>query len=675
MAETPRETPPLEALSPALQAGLAIGTGFALAALVNALFIVIRLPLPAGGPWLRFLHHVFDASGVLGVGLVAALVIGAGTALVERGAASSRGRRIRRALGLLVYAAAATAIMLELIDYELHRFSLSLFRGRFASYLFPLGVAIAGLAVPAAHVAGILMSRGPKLRLVSLAVALGFLVANHLVLRDDYAGLHGAITWLGATLGGLSLAPLVETLSRKMRPRARRVPLVFAACAGLFGLAVPPSVSVRLELFREPGAISAWFLARTWWRLPGEADAKPPPEIATSPYFQPREKLAPVPPTNPPLLANGAPVVVLITIDAVRADAIDTEKNQHYFPTIARLTREGAYFTRASSPGSQTAVSLSSLFTGRYFSQLVWADHGEGSTRFSYPAKDPSPRFPEILAQRGIPTASFCSITFLGDEYGVARGFDEQHIVTKGREHAHADKVMEPLLERLRRADAGPLFLYAHLIEPHSPYDRGGKKGPTPQRYLAEIGVVDEYIEKLVQLLDERFPGRAYLFLTSDHGEAFGEHGTFKHTKTLYDELLRIPLLVHGPGIAARRIDERAGLVDLGPTILDLFGVETPPSFMGQSLVPLLAGRDVRLDRPLLAEGRLRRVLYWGDLKVIDDPRRKVVEAFDLAADPKEHHNLFDMDRARVSPALAALRAFFAVHQTRVPGYEPPYKP
>jgi hypothetical protein len=71
----------------------------------------------------------------------------------------------------------------------------------------------------------------------------------------------------------------------------------------------------------------------------------------------------------------------------------------------------------------------------------------------------------------------------------------------------------------------------------------------------------------------------------------------------------------------------------------------------------------------------LRRVLYWGDLKVIDDPRRKVVEVFDLAKDPRELHNRFDTDRARVMPAVAALRRYFDVHRLKLDGYEPPYKP
>jgi arylsulfatase A-like enzyme len=215
-------------------------------------------------------------------------------------------------------------------------------------------------------------------------------------------------------------------------------------------------------------------------------------------------------------------------------------------------------------------------------------------------------------------------------------------------------------------------------MEPHAPYDRGSvREGPDKDRYVSEVAVADAQIARVVKLLAQKFADRYVLIVGADHGEAFGEHGTYQHTKTLYQELLRIPLLVMGPGIRARRIAEHVGLIDVGPTVLDLFGVPTPAPFMGQSLVSILEGGDVRLDRPLFAEGRLRQALYQGDLKVIEDSRRKVVEVYDLAKDPNELDNLFDRDKARSEPALAALRAFFAVNalSSRRPGYTPPYKP
>jgi len=163
--------------------------------------------------------------------------------------------------------------------------------------------------------------------------------------------------------------------------------------------------------------------------------------------------------------------------------------------------------------------------------------------------------------------------------------------------------------------------------------------------------------------------------VTSDHGEAFGEHGTFQHTKTIYEELVRVPLLVWGAGVRPQKVDEPVTLVDLNPTICDIFGVPWSEDITGETLVPILRGAKPNLSRPILAEGRLRRALYAGDLKVIADLRRSTVEAYDLSVDPGELDNLFDRERARVAPLLGALDAFFDTRGYKKDGYEPPYKP
>jgi hypothetical protein len=108
--------------------------------------------------------------------------------------------------------------------------------------------------------------------------------------------------------------------------------------------------------------------------------------------------------------------------------------------------------------------------------------------------------------------------------------------------------------------------------------------------------------------------------------------------------------------------------------LLDVLRVPAPAWLEGQSLVPLLAGGDAPLDRPRFAEGRLRRAIVTRDgVKVIDDLRRKTVEAYDLVADPGETKNLFGVD-PRGDAALRALRTFFAVHTYSRDGYAPPYK-
>lgn len=647
-----------EGLLRALEAAAAVPIGAALTVLTNAAAIGFAVPFPSAGLGLRIAHHGFDAAETLGVGALFGALVGLGRWVAGR----------HLALALVAYAAACTALMHGILGGDLERQALVALEGSFAAALQGLFTVLTGLAVVAAHLLGAELSRHRRLRFAPFLLAAGGVVTNHVLVPDDYPGLHGAIAWTAATLAGATLAPLLLVRLRETKRGLR-------ACAagvafGLLGLAVPPPNSVRIELFREPGSSAAWLLASTVWSLP-TLDPLPPP----SPWFADRSALPPTLPTQPPLFGD-APVVVLITIDALRADVIANAANDKELPTFARFKREGAYFTASRSPGSQTSVSLTTTFSGRYFSELYWSKHGTGSSRFTYAAEDPTPRLPSLLTAAGVRAESVLALNFLTSDFGVLRGFDAEQLVAKGRDHAPGGAVVEPLLRRLRTAGTGPLFLYAHLTEPHSPYDRGkNKDGSDFERYVSEIAVADGLIGRIAKVLDQRFRERAVLIVTSDHGEAFGEHGTTFHTKTLYEELVRVPLLIHGAGVRPRRIDEPVGLVDLGPTVLDLFGQPTPPWWKGQSLVPLLAGQEVTLARPLLAEGRLRRSLLVGPLKVLEDHRRKTVELYDLLRDPRETRNLFDPASAESRRALGELRAFFDAHAYTAEGYAPPYKP
>ena len=390
----------------------------------------------------------------------------------------------------------------------------------------------------------------------------------------------------------------------------------------------------------------------------------------------------PIPPTGQPLADTSAPVVVFITIDALRADALADRGRDATWPTLARLRDESAWFTRARSPGSQTAVSLTATFSGRTFSELFWARHGVGSARFEYAAADPTPRLPAMLDEEGIDTFKVVGTNFLANEFGTASGFARETLASQGRRHAKAREIEGPLVEALKKVRREPAFFYAHFMEPHAPYDRGEvKEGSKKERYLSEIAALDETFDRLLTVLDgPRLRGRAWLVVSSDHGEAFGEHDSWEHTKTLYDEMIRVPLLVRGPGVVPRVIEEPVTLLDVGPTVLDLFRLPTPSGWAGQTLVPLLRGDDVALERPILAEGRLRRAIVMPDgMKVIVDLRRKVVEAYDLTNDQMELVDVWDDGppgaRSRAQVAAAALEAYYLEREARAPGYRPVYKP
>jgi hypothetical protein len=644
----------------AIRVGAGIFGGFALLAAADALAIALTIPLPRAGIALRLQHHLFDAAETLGVGAVVALIAGGAASLGRRWAAMAACLAMWVPTGYLA------------IGDDLRRNAEFAATPRLEIVLFGVYVALLCAALPVIQLVGGRLSAMPRLRLAALGAAALVLAVDHLFLTDDYAGLHAMIALSDVVLAAALIGPLAERAALRLAG-ARRGRAVIAATAALaiFGVACPPPDAVRCELFRNICAVAPWALASIAWRSP---PLHAPVAVPASPWLLDRSAAPPVPPTSPRLLPSDA-VVVLITIDATRAEAVLDPARDKLLPTLADLKRRGAVFTRASAPGSQTALSLGTVFSGRYFSELYWSRFGTGRSRFDFPAEDPSVRFPAILSENGVETVHFPSLVFLANDFGVVRGFREERVLVHGVQRAHARDVIEPILGHLRRG-GGPLFAFAHLVEPHDPYDRGKQKsGPEYERYLSAVAVADAQIGRVVRALEEHAGDRWALFVTADHGEAFGEHGTATHGKTLYEELLHVPLIVAGPRIAPRTIDERVGLVDLGPTILDLFGLPAPAAFEGQSLAPLLAGRGAALTRPLIAEGRLRRAITLPDgLKVIDDPRRKIVEVYDLSSDPGETRNLFDLDPARADPPLAFLRAFFAAHTLKRDGYEPPYK-
>ena len=212
-------------------------------------------------------------------------------------------------------------------------------------------------------------------------------------------------------------------------------------------------------------------------------------------------------------------------------------------------------------------------------------------------------------------------------------------------------------------------------MEPHEPYNRGDlREGDPFDRYLSEVELVDDWIGHLHARLRRRFPRRGYLIVSADHGEAFGEHGTVFHSKTLYEELVTVPLIVWGPGIEGARHEVRASGADIAPTVLNLFRLEPPATFQGRSLLPVARGLTDAIPRPVFAEARLMRAYWTGDLKVIEDTVRSTVEVYDLRRDPEESRNLFDEEHARVAPAVAEMRAFFERESERMGGYRPPYR-
>lgn len=536
--------------------------------------------------------------------------------------------------------------------------------------VWPLQAALTAavsLLIPVyAFALGWLPRKWRRLACVVMVPALYFVNAT-LSPNDNY-GAHFYLTWMAAlALGSCQLVP--ARVSDFIVQRSRGV-WATGAVLVLLGLAtffVPLGNAARVDLTLWHTSI---FPEVTRGR---HAVALGAESRARGEFFAKREGLAPVPACETsPLPSDG--LVILLTIDALRADVLEKKgKQKKFFPNIQKLREQGTYFTHARSPGSSTVYSLMALSTGRYFSQTRWT---QGRTDF-WPFEDESVHFPQLLSEAGVHTSIVRSAGWMEDRTGLMRGFQDRIFIIKDWKWMRGKAVADEMIKLLDQHHDGPAFFYAHFLDTHYPYWPGKKKGKGSfSRYLYALQYVDEQIGRIIARLEKLgVRDRSLIMVSADHGEAFGEHQSSGHAATLYEEVLRVPLVVQGPGVPHKNRGEAVGLIDLGPTILDLFEQPTPASFMGQSLVPLLMGDKTPLRRPIAAEARaLRSMVFDDSIKVIHNRQRDRLEVYDLKEDPKEAHNLADEltpdQQARVQQTLE----FFEEHAYREGGYEPPLR-
>ncbi|MGA8540502.1 MAG: tetratricopeptide repeat protein, partial [Terriglobales bacterium] len=229
-------------------------------------------------------------------------------------------------------------------------------------------------------------------------------------------------------------------------------------------------------------------------------------------------------------------------------------------------------------------------------------------------------------------------------------------------------EVIGRTLEWLTTHHDGPFFIWVHLYDAHDPYD---PPEPYKSRYASapydgEIAYVDAAVGKFLSWLRLRglFDG-ALIAVMADHGEALGDHGETTHGIFLYDETIHVPLLFKLPQGRSEgvRVDRRAGLVDVLPTMLQAAGIAIPPEVQGQSLLSMLKPATAR-DRPAYAESDYpHRTFGWSSLRslrtgkylFIDAPRK---ELYDESADPKAEHNLSGTAVAVTNTLSSQLEAF-----------------
>ena len=236
-------------------------------------------------------------------------------------------------------------------------------------------------------------------------------------------------------------------------------------------------------------------------------------------------------------------------------------------------------------------------------------------------------------------------------------------------------------------------FLWVHYWDPHDPLllpppedlpadlprNKQGRLVPSPQLYAAEVRYLDQQIGRLLAALEgmQRLD-RALIVVVADHGEGLGDHGWWHH-RTLYQEQMRVPLIVRVPGTLGRTIQASVSTIDLAPTVLDFLDLAPGARLDGVSLRPWIVGQREKA-RAVFAEqhngydynaGEIRQQRPQDDhlYVVIDDGWKllyrphmpKASELFDLRADPREKSNLYPARReqfVRLAHILADRRAW-----------------
>jgi arylsulfatase A-like enzyme len=362
------------------------------------------------------------------------------------------------------------------------------------------------------------------------------------------------------------------------------------------------------------------------------------------------------------------PRVILISIDTLRFDHLGCSGYARpTTPNIDVFRRDAVLFSTAVAQASSTLASHASLLTS-----LLVPQHG-ASFKSGTALDGGVATLADALARRRIATLSFNEGGQLAPEYGLGRGFSRYRSARVGPGTAHFANEVELTLRWLQSNHDRPFFLFLHTYEVHHPYTPDARHlaeveeapypGPLPAgatpldllvainqgvrritaadlrhivaTYDGQIRAMDDAFGALISSLKAQgLYDETTIIFTADHGEEFGEHGWVGwHSHTLYDELVRVPLLIkyprgaHGGGTVTRQVRS----IDIAPTVLALLQVPPPPGFQGSDLTPLVSGR------PEPARYAVSN-LDGGGVAAIRSTRWKLIRnhLFDLRNDPGE---------------------------------------
>jgi arylsulfatase A-like enzyme len=421
---------------------------------------------------------------------------------------------------------------------------------------------------------------------------------------------------------------------------------------------------------------------------------------------------------------SDGPNVFLIVVDAASAKFFGVYGDAHATsPTIDAFARESVVFENAYSQSATTTASSVSLLTGVRGTTHLMTGQSVLPEQFKTAA--------ERFRAHGYQTYGFIGNPFAGaPELGMDRGYDvfvpiyaidtlQDKRATEGSTGfivSLPGDLNDAVFARIDQFEPNGTFAYFHYLQPHKPYDAparyahairptsarctcsgagcpcgtaswsslgprfdaGNETGEASQstidhlkaRYRANIRYLDDGINQLFRSLQrDGLWEESLIVLMSDHGDAFFKHHRFGHNRTLYDDMVRIPMMIKFPrslGVAPRRLPELVESVDVLPTIFDALGLVIPRCFEGESFWPLISGEPGAApgDSVILATNRRdKHAIRAGSEKYVvwSDGTQ---ELYDLAADPDEQHNIAMERPGRVAALRRQLEAVVDLNST-----------
>jgi lipoteichoic acid synthase len=347
--------------------------------------------------------------------------------------------------------------------------------------------------------------------------------------------------------------------------------------------------------------------------------------------------------TNPAEGAIAHPLnVLMVVMESVGAHYLSAcGANYADSPAIDGLAAHGISFGRIYAAQPNSSAAMTALFCSLY------PDHDWLTVPRETP-NVPIAGLAAVLAHQGYRTG-FIHIGKIDydheDEFLRAHGIG--YIAAEAHdERRSADLRALPLATDWIKADrARPFFLTIWTQDTHNPYVTAaarhyGVQSAALDRYLNGIRSTDDLIARLQAMLDDNhLADSTLLVITGDHGEAFGEHGELIHGFTVYDEEVRVPLIIVNPKLIGHwmTVDRVGRQIDIAPTILQLLGVDRPAGWQGESLLSAGPPRRAYL---FAADGGLTFGLVDGDLKYIYQLESGRSQLYDLQKDPAERHDL-----------------------------------